>query len=77
MVDKASVVDEECWSPVGNLLGHSEPDSLVSLDQLYQLISEQFVEHRVETFQLRQSEQVPLQLVVQVGTGLQIKTDQV
>ena len=72
MVDKASVMNEESWSPVGYLLGHSEPDSLVSLDQLDQLVSEQFVEHRVETFQLWQSEQVPLQLVVKVGTCLQI-----
>ena len=50
MVDKASVVDEESWSSVCDLLGHPEPDALVSLDQLYQLIPEQLVEHRVETF---------------------------
>ena len=74
MMDKASVVDEECWSSVGDLLGHPEPDALVSLDQFYQLIPEQLVEHRVETFQLWQSEQVPLQFVVKVGTGLQSKT---
>ena len=72
MVDKASVVDEESWSSVCYLLGHSESDSLVSLDQLYQLISKQFVEHCVKTFQLWQSEQVPLEFVVKIGTGLQI-----
>ena len=66
------VLEEEGVS-AGELLGHPEPDPLVPLDQLYQLVPEQLVEHRVEALELRQPEQVPLELVVKIRTGLESK----
>ena len=47
-------------SPAGQLLRHPEPDPLVPLHQLYQLVPEQLIQHRVETFQFRQPEEIPL-----------------
>ena len=66
------VLEKEGFS-AGELLGHPEPDPLVPLDQLYQLVPEQLVEHRVEALELWQPEQVPLELVIKIRTGLEIK----
>ena len=57
----------------GELLGHPEPDPLVPLDQLYQLVPEQLVQHRVKALEFGQPEQVPLELMVKIGTGLRRK----
>ena len=68
-MSEAPVLKQEGVS-AGQLLGHPEPDPLVPLDQLDELVPEQLVEHRVETLQLWQPEQVPLELVVKIRTGL-------
>ena len=67
------VLEEEGVS-AGELLGHPEPDPLVPLDQLYQLVPEQLVEHRVEALELGQPEQIPLELVIKIGAGLEQNT---
>ena len=53
-------------------LGDGASDSLVAHDQLLQLVPQQPVQHGVEALQLRQPEEIPLQLVVKGGAGLEV-----
>jgi hypothetical protein len=58
-------------SPELHLLRDGAADALVAHHQLLQLVPEQPVKHGVEALQLGEPEQVPLELVVQRGAGLE------